>query len=161
MAPKRALLLTFGNDSVCDEAKKFILDAGILLDLRDLEKNPLNEQELKRMIGHIDLQHFINPMTPEYEKTKMSAVLDKREEVIKILAENNNILKRPIIRTARLLTVGCNKKKISEMLQISMNGNSQSNEESKGNLKSSGYVTRRTSSSKSNSRSSESSAKSN
>lgn len=151
MAPKRAILLTFGSDKICEEAKKFIQDAGILLSVRDLEKEPLNYQELKKMIGHIDIQHFVNSMVPEYESSKIADVIDQREEVIKILAANNAILKRPIIRTVRLLTVGCNKKKISEMLQISMNGSGQSSDESKGNLKGSNYVTRRPSNSSKNS----------
>ena len=146
MAPKRATFYTYGKDTVCDDALKFIEGAGILLTIRDLEQEPLTYDELKMMIGYINLTHFVNPMAPEYQKKKVDTILHDRVEVLKVIAEDNSILRRPIIRTVRLLTVGCNKKKISEMLQVSMAGSETNADEPRGNLKNSKYVTRRTSS---------------
>ena len=141
MAPKRATFLTFGSDSVCEETKKFIEDNGVLLTIRDLSKEPLTYTELKKMIGHIKFSHFINTRTPEYDKMNLDSI-DDREQILNILAENNSLLLKPIIRTPRLTTIGCNKKKISEMLQLTGNG-SDNQVEDAGYARGTKYVTRR------------------
>lgn len=145
MAPKRATFYTFGNDTVCDDAKKFVEDAGVLLTVRNLEENPLSVRELKDLIGHIDVKHFLNTAMPEYAKMKIDEKLSNRIELFEIISENNCLLRRPIVRTVRLVTIGCDKQKLAEMLQISYN-NGQKQDDSRGNLKNSKYVTRRTSS---------------
>ncbi len=143
MAPKRATFYTFGSDSVCQEAKKFVEDAGVLLTIRDIEEKPFNVYELKKLIGHIDPKHFINAASPECMKMNIEEKLNNRDELFEIIAENNYLLRRPIVTTARLVTIGCDKQKLAEMLQISYN-NGQKTDDSKGNLKNSKYVTRRT-----------------
>ena len=158
MAPKRAIFITFGSEPVCEETKKFIEEAGVLLTVRDLGENPFSYDELKKIIGHINLSHFLNSMAPEYSKLKLDSI-NNREEVLRIIAENNSILQRPIIKTPRLMTVGCNKKKIAEMLQISFNGTGSAIEDKAGNIKNSKYVTRRTTGSKSSEKTSESASK--
>ena len=69
--------------------------------------------------------------------------LSDRDELFVLISENNYLLRRPIVRTARLVTIGCDKQKLAEMLQISYN-NGKKQDDSKGNLKNSKYVTRRT-----------------
>ncbi len=56
-----------------------------------------------------------------------------RNEVFELIASDYTLLKRPIIKSPRLMTVGYDKKKIAEMFQISNNGNEGSEE--KGNFK--------------------------
>lgn len=146
MAPKRATFFTYGKDTVCEDVLKHIDNSGILLTIRDLEENPLSYDELKKMIGYINLSHFLNQMAPAYQKLKVDTLLNDRVEVLKAIAEDNSMLRHPIIQTIRLLTVGCNKKKISEMLQISMGVSDANGDEPRGNIKNSKYVTRRTSS---------------
>ncbi len=151
MAPKRATFYTYGNDTICDEALKFVSDAGVLLTVRNLAEKPLTVLELKNLIGHIDVKHFLNSASPEYTKLKVTEHLNDLTVLFKIISENNCILRRPIVRTPRLVTVGCDKNRIAEMLQIS-NGSGQRMDDSKGNLKNSKYVTRRTPSKSSDSK---------
>ena len=142
MAPKRATFYAYGNDTVCDDAKKFIQDAGVMLTIRNLEEKPLSVRELKGLIGHLDVKHFLNTAAPEYTKLNFEEKLNDRLELFELISANNSVLRRPIIRTVRLVTVGCDKKKLAEMLQIAhANGHI---DDSKGNLKNSKYVTRRT-----------------
>lgn len=161
MAPKRATFITNGADSICQEARKFIEDSGVLLTIRDIEKKPFSYLELKRMIGYKNLDHFLNQMAPGYSKNKIGDILDDRDEVLKAIAEDNSILRFPIIQTSRLMTIGCNKKMISEMLQISSNGSNPSSDEPRGNIQSSKFVTRRTVVSKTSSSSEEATPKAN
>lgn len=120
MPPKRATFYSYGDDAKCLETKKFIEDAGYILDTRDISKSKFSFDELSRMIGYIDIKHFINQMSPSFTKYKLDKELPSRDEILKLMAEDYTLIKSPIIRTARLLTVGCNQKRIMEMLQISM-----------------------------------------
>ncbi|MBD3402925.1 hypothetical protein GF420_08510 [candidate division GN15 bacterium] len=128
MPPKRAKFLTYGSDAMCAETRQFIEDAGVLLEVRDIEEKPLSEEEIDRLIRHIDPRHFLNVVSPTYEKHGFDKQLPDRPEMIKLIAEDHTLLRRPIIETARLVTVGCDKKSISQMLQISMNGNKESDQ---------------------------------
>ena len=60
MALKRAKFYSYGSDNVCAEIRQFIEDAGVILEVRDLEKEPLTLIELHRMIGYIGMDHFYN-----------------------------------------------------------------------------------------------------
>lgn len=134
MTPKRAIIYSYGNDSRCSEIMKFIQEAGILLDLRDIEKQPLSRMELIRLVGHLNLKHFVNPLSPSYEKHGLGTSSLSRDEVIDLIVEDHTLLKRPIIQSTRLVTIGCDKRKISEMLQLSNNhGHHEQMGETRGN----------------------------
>ncbi len=132
MAPKRATYYTYGSDEGCAETRKFLEEAGVLLEIRDIEKNPLSAWELKGVLGHLDAGHFLNPLSDAYDKHKLNERIPQRDQLLEIIAEDNSLLKRPIIKTNRLLTVGCDKEKLTEMLRLSgeplpreMGGNSR------------------------------------
>jgi len=122
MAPKRAIFMSYGNDTACTETKKFVEDAGVILQVRDIEKEPLNEHELSMLIGHLRIAHFLNTSSASFSKHNLDKSLPPREELIKLMAEDHTLLRRPIIKSSRLITVGCDKRKIAEMLQLSSNG---------------------------------------
>jgi arsenate reductase-like glutaredoxin family protein len=133
MAPKTAKFYSYGDDSACGEVRKFIQDAGVLLDVRDISKDPFTEDELNRLIGHINIHHFLNPLSDSFGKNNMDDSLPSRPELLKLMAEDYTLLRRPIIKTARLMTVGCDKRKVAEILQISSNGSQMDDDESRGN----------------------------
>lgn len=135
MGIKRATFFTHKTDDKCNEIQKFVEDAGVILDVRDIEKNPLTYEELEQLIGYLNINHFLNNFSDAYTKYKLDKSLPTREEVIKLMARNHNLLRRPIVKTARLMTVGCNKRKIAEMLQINYNGNNIEQEVETQNIK--------------------------
>ncbi len=122
MASRRAQYLTYGDDGLCAETRKFIEDAGVLLDVRDISKNPLSEEELSDLIGHIPIKHFLNSLSDSYKKYRLDKHLPDREDILRLLAKDHTLLRRPIIRSARLLTIGCDKRKIADMLKIGPDG---------------------------------------
>jgi len=122
MAPKRATFYTYGDFDRCKDIKKYIEDAGIILDVRDIEKHPLSEIEMDKLLGHIPMNHFLNPASPSYAKHKLDEGLPEREELLKLILSDPTLLKRPIVKTIRLVMAGCDKKKIAEMLSIGSNG---------------------------------------
>lgn len=122
MPQKHATFITYGRDDRCEEIRKFIEDAGIIVSLRDLAQRPFTAEELDQMFGHNPLSYFINPASSEFSKLGLDSQMPERRELLKLIAQNPGLLRRPIVRNARLLTVGCNKEKIAEMLQINANG---------------------------------------
>lgn len=122
MPPKRATFITFGSDELCNETRRYIEDAGVFLDIRDLDKQPLSEGEVRRLISNFNPGYFLNPGSRSFAKHGLEKGLPDREELIKLIAQDNTVLRRPIIRTNRLFTIGCDRRRISEMLQIPLNG---------------------------------------
>lgn len=133
MALKRATFITYGKDEACAGTREFIEGSGVTLDIRNLDEKPFSYDELNDLIGHLSLSHFVNSGSPAYEKQKLDQEMPSREEVIKMMVEDHSLLRRPIIQTSRLLTVGCDHQKISEMLQISQNGDNSEDRQQNGN----------------------------
>lgn len=124
MAPKRATFISYGTDDKCLETRRFIENAGIDLEVRDLLKRPFTEDEAFRLLGNWDLMVFLNPASEAFEKHGLDQKMPDRHEVARLIAADPTLLRRPIIKNSRLMTIGCDKRKIAEMLQISMNGKS-------------------------------------
>lgn len=126
MAPKRAKLYSYGDDARCDEVRKFIEDAGILLDIHDMSEKPLSRAELSDLIGNLNIEHFINNLSDSYAKNNLGEGRPDREKVLDLMAEDHTLIRRPIVVSSRLLTIGCDKRKIADMLQINASDNGDS-----------------------------------
>lgn len=122
MVPKRATFLSYGNDEACAEIRKFIEDGGVLLKIRDLEKDPLSVDELHALIGYIDISHFLNKMSESYARHNLDKELPPRNELFQLMSEDYTLIRQPIVQSTRLVTVGCDKAKIALMLQLNLNG---------------------------------------
>ncbi|MCP4685792.1 MAG: hypothetical protein GY867_10160 [bacterium] len=122
MPEKRAKYWTYGKDERCDEMRKFIEDAGIRLLVRDMKTDPPSADELRSIMGHVSLTHFLNSASEAYAEKGLDKALPERDEIFRMMAEDPSLIRRPLIKTIRLVTAGCDKKKISEMLQINANG---------------------------------------
>ena len=122
MAPKRAKYYSYGDDTLCVETKEFIEKAGVLLDVRDIEKQPLSILEMQRLFGHMNIKHFLNTLSESYAKLQLDKNLPPREEILQLMADDHTLIRRPIIKSLRLVTAGCDKRKIAQMFQISANG---------------------------------------
>jgi len=122
MALKRATFITYGKDDACTSTKEFIEGSGVTLDIRNLDEKPFTHTELANLVGYLSLSHFLNTASPAFSKNHLDEKLPSRSQVIQMMVDDHTLLRRPIIQTARLITVGCDHQKISEMLQISQNG---------------------------------------
>ena len=129
MALKHTQFISYGDDNPCEETKQFIEQSGVILNIRDIEKNPLSVTELERLIGYLNISHFLNRSSQAYKKHGLDKKLPGRNEIIELMVNDHTLIRRPIIKSARLITVGCDKQKISEMLQINSNGDASDDEE--------------------------------
>ena len=110
------------NDPDCVEVQEFLQQQDLRLKIRDIREKPLNEEEIARLVRHLDLKHFLNSSSKVYSRKKLDKSLPSREEVIALMAEYNDLLRKPIIVAGRLMVIGPNRSKIIEMLQLKSNG---------------------------------------
>jgi len=118
MAPKSAIYMTYGKDVRCAGTREYIEERGVLLNVRDLEKNPLSVDELDEMLPHIPLKYFLNQSSQAYRKNGLENGLPDRQELLKMMAEDHTLFRRPIIKASRLIMTGCDRKMITEMLEL-------------------------------------------
>ncbi len=127
MAAKRVTYYTYGDDQQCAETKKFIQDAGIVLEVRNLEEKPLTAAEATAILGHYNPHHFLNPASESYSKNGLDTERPPINELAEMIAADHTLLRRPIIKTSRLTTIGCDKKNLTSMLLLNSNGQEQHN----------------------------------
>ena len=120
--PKIVDIFMVPNDPGCVEVQEFLQQQDLRLQIRDITKKPLTENEIARLVRHLDLKHFLNSSSKIYTMKKLDKSLPSRADVIALMAEDNDLLKKPIIVAGRLMVIGPNRSKIVEMLQLKGNG---------------------------------------
>ena len=83
-----------------------MLELGAELESRDLDKQPLSERELNELIGSRDYVPFLNSRNELYREKKMAEKPPKREEAIRLMARNPNLIKRPVVVRGDQVVVG-------------------------------------------------------
>lgn len=113
----------------CEDVKEYLIEQDVNLQVRDIQADPLGRPEISRLLRHFDLKHFLDSDSKTYKKNKIEKLMPERDEIISMMADDNDLLRVPIIVAGRLMTIGCNREKISEMLQIRRNGSNSDKEE--------------------------------
>ena len=89
---------------------------GAKLDEREYGKNLLTEKELTEIIGDGPITTFLNTRTPLYRERNMKAKPPTKQEAIKLMAKDQNLLKRPVLIKGRTKVVGFDEQAINELL---------------------------------------------
>lgn len=69
---------------------------GAELEEREYGKQPLTEEELEAIIGAGPVTDFLNTRTPLYRERKMKDNPPSREEAIRLMVQDQNLLRRPV-----------------------------------------------------------------
>ena len=83
-----------------------MLELGAELESRDLDKQPLSEKELNDLIGARDYKLFLNPRNELYRERNMAEETPSREEAIRLMSKNPNLIKRPVVVRGDQLVLG-------------------------------------------------------
>ena len=83
-----------------------MLELGAELETRDLDKEPLSEKELKDLIGARDYKPFLNSRNELYRAKNMAEKMPPREEAIRLMARNPNLIKRPVLVRGDQIVLG-------------------------------------------------------
>lgn len=83
---------------------------------REYGKTPLTEKELKEIIGEEPIEKFLNTRTPLYREKNMKQKPPSKEEGIKLMLKDPNLLKRPVIIKGKKKLTGFNEAEVKELL---------------------------------------------
>jgi arsenate reductase-like glutaredoxin family protein len=83
-----------------------LLDLKLDFDSRDLDKQPLSESELERLIGDRDYKGFLNTRNELYRERKMAEKPPIRPEAIKLMSQTPNLIRRPLLVSGSQIIIG-------------------------------------------------------
>jgi arsenate reductase-like glutaredoxin family protein len=130
---KRAHMMYRNPCTLCEEAKSFLEQNGVIVKVRDLTQDPLRKSELQHMLGYHDPKYFLDYGSPTFAKKKLDEHMPSREELFGLIEESPELLRHPIVMCGRLMTIGFNRRQMVEMFQLSVSNNGSGNEdETKG-----------------------------
>ena len=115
-------LFVVPDDPGCMDVQEFLQQQDLHLQIRDVSKKPLGTEEIAKLIRHFNLEHFLNTSSKVYSSRRLDKFMPSRQQVIALMAEDNDLIRKPIIVAGRLMVVGPNRSKIMEMLQLKTNG---------------------------------------
>ena len=76
------------------------------MEFRDLGKERLTKAELDQLIGKRDYKKFLNPRNEVYRVRKMKDKPLSRAEAIKLMAQEPNLIRRPVVIRGGQLVLG-------------------------------------------------------
>jgi Spx/MgsR family transcriptional regulator len=106
MARVRIQFLQKPNCTTCRKAKAFLEKRKVELDLRDLGKERLSVGELDALIGERDYRRFLNSRNELYRTRKMGENPPSREEALRLMAAEPNLIRRPVVRRGSEIVLG-------------------------------------------------------
>jgi len=83
---------------------------------REYGKNPFTEKELREMIGDSAIENFLNTRTPLYRERNMKQKPPSKDEAIKLMLKDQNLLKRPVIIKGKKKLTGFNEAEVKHLL---------------------------------------------
>jgi arsenate reductase (glutaredoxin) len=92
--------------TTCRKAKAFLEKRKVELESRDLGKDRLTIGELDALIGKRDYRRFLNTRNELYRSRKMGQNLPSREEALRLMVAEPNLIRRPVVVHGSDIVVG-------------------------------------------------------
>lgn len=83
---------------------------------REYGKNPFTEKELRGIVGDEPIERFLNTRTPLYREKNMKQKPPSKDEAIKLMLKDPNLLKRPVIIKGKKKLTGFNEAEVKQLL---------------------------------------------
>lgn len=107
---KKVEFINYPRCSTCVKARKWLENNGIDFDNRDIVTNNPNENEIKKYlkISGKELKKFFNTSGILYREMNLKDKLPdmSEDEMIKLLATDGKLVKRPLIVTEKEVLIG-------------------------------------------------------
>jgi arsenate reductase len=94
-----------------------LLEKKVEMEERDLGKQPMTEAELDALIGDRDYLAFLNTKNELYRERKMKERPPSRQEAIRLMAKNPNLIRRPIFRRGSQWVFGFDATNLESLLK--------------------------------------------
>ncbi|HXX18509.1 MAG TPA: ArsC/Spx/MgsR family protein [Candidatus Acidoferrum sp.] len=92
--------------TTCRKARKYLEKRGFQLYFRDLSKQRLSAAELEDLIGRRDYKDFLNTRNEMFRKKKMAEKPPSKKEAIRLMAQEPNLIRRPVVVAGGRVVVG-------------------------------------------------------
>lgn len=89
--------------------------AGRLVE-RDYSKKPLTAEEIETIFGKDDIPQFLNTRHAVYKERGFAEKLPPREELIKLIIAEPNLIRRPVTRAGKQVVIGFDREALSRMM---------------------------------------------
>jgi arsenate reductase len=84
---------------------------------RDLGKQPMTEAELDTLIGTRPYLDFLNSRNELYREMQMKEKPPTREQALRLMSKNPNLIRRPIFRRGDEWVFGFDAEKVGTLLK--------------------------------------------
>jgi Spx/MgsR family transcriptional regulator len=101
--------------TTCRKARSFMEKRGFQLYFRDLGKERLSAAELEKLIGPRDHNDFLNTRNKLFRRKKMKDNPPTRKEAVRLMAQEPNLIRRPVIVAGGRVVVGFDEKGIARL----------------------------------------------
>jgi arsenate reductase-like glutaredoxin family protein len=88
----------------------------IPLEEREYGKSPFSEKELRDLVAGVEVENFLNSRNALYRERNMKQKPPSREEAIKLILREPNLLKRPIIVKGHQKILGFSEAEAAKLL---------------------------------------------
>lgn len=103
--------------TTCRKAKAYLEKLGAELELRNLDKQKLSRAELEELIGDRDHQQFLSSRSELYRTRKMKENPPTRVEAIRLMAEEPNLIRRPVVMRGKRIVLGYDEDAYKELVK--------------------------------------------
>ena len=86
------------------------------LEEREYGKHPLSEKELRDLLAGVEAADFLNPRNVLYRERHMKRKPPSREDAIKMILKEPNLLRRPVIARGQKKMLGFNEAEAAKLL---------------------------------------------
>ncbi|MGA9592552.1 MAG: ArsC/Spx/MgsR family protein [Candidatus Acidiferrales bacterium] len=101
--------------TTCRKARAFMESRGFDLRFRDLGKERLSAAEIEELIGRRVYRAFLNTRNELYRRRNMKEKPPSREEAVRMMADEPNLIRRPVIVCGGRILLGFDEKAIETL----------------------------------------------
>jgi arsenate reductase (glutaredoxin) len=83
-----------------------LLELKLDFDSRDLDRQPLSESELDKLISTRDYKNFLNTRNDLYRERNMAEKPPTRPEALKLMSKTPNLIRRPLLVRGSQIIIG-------------------------------------------------------
>ena len=94
-----------------------MLEKGAELEEHDLGKDRLTAEQLNALIGSRNYLDFLNPRNEMYRERKMKEHPPAREEALRLMAAEPNLIRRPIVIRGGQMILGYDEEGLSKLVK--------------------------------------------
>ena len=85
------------------------------MEFRDMNADPLSEQELEALIGERDYKDFLNTRNELYRTRNMKEKPPSRKEALALMAREPNLIRRPVVIRGNKIILGYDEEALKKL----------------------------------------------